>query len=236
MGETVVIMKGKIKAVGFDLDGTLFETHVDYSSLYDCDKVVLKKHGIPFLDVFGDNPEIKRIREPIRLWLVQHSREDEFAQICKEIDELSLFYEEQFVTDAKEYPRSIECMRELKSKGVKIGLLTRGGHHYAETVLKQFGVYELMDAVVGRDYTCYDEAKPSPIAMMHFAKELGVKPDEILYLGDNLTDYRSAVGAGATFIGVLSGAASLESWNRVSPGMRVIDYAGDVVDIIDEYI
>ena len=229
-------MTKKIKAVGFDLDGTIFETHVDYSSLYDCDKTVLKKRNIPFLDVFGENPEVKRLREPIKQWLIQHGREDEFESICKDIDELSLFYEEQFVSDAKEYPRTVECIKELKKKGLKVGLLTRGGHHYAETVLKQFGIYELMDAVVGRDYTCYDEAKPSPIAMKHFAKELGVEPDEILYLGDNLMDYRSAVGAGAMFIGVLSGAASLESWKRVDPGIRTIDYAGDVMDIINNYL
>ena len=225
-----------IKAVGFDLDGTLFETHVDYGSLYDCDKVVLRKHGIAFLDVFGENPEVKRQRRPILQWLEEHGRADEFNGICEEIDELSLFYEEQFVDDAREYPRSVECLDILKSKGLKVGLLTRGGHHYAETVLKKFGVYEKMDAVVGRDYTVYDEAKPSPIAMQHFAKELGVKPEEILYLGDNLTDDRSAAGAGAIFIGVLSGAASEESWAKVSKDLPTLPYAGDVVDIIDRYL
>ena len=229
-------MNKGIKAVGFDLDGTLFETHVDYSSLYDCDKTILKKHGIPFLDVFGENPEVKRLRAPILEWLDSHGRTEEYEQICKEIDELSLHYEEQFIDDAKEYPRSVECIRFLKDKGLKVGMLTRGGHHYAETVLRKFGVYNLMDAVIGRDYTNYDEAKPSPVAMRHFAKELGVEPDEILYLGDNLTDFRSADGAGATFIGVLSGAATAESWKKASKDMRIIQYAGDIIDIINDYV
>ncbi len=229
-------VKKGIKAVGFDLDGTLFETHVDYGSLYDCDKMVLRRHNIPFLDVFGENPEVKRLRAPILKWLEDHGRSGEFGQICREIDELSLHYEEEFIADAKEYPRSVECIRILKGKGLKVGLLTRGGHHYAESVLGRYGIYEMMDAVVGRDYTNYDEAKPSPVAMRHFAKELGVEPEEILYLGDNLTDLRSAEGAGATFVGVLSGAATEESWQKASPGMRTVKFAGDVVDIIEEYL
>ncbi|WP_400226195.1 HAD family hydrolase [Methanomethylophilus alvi] len=228
--------KAPIKAVGFDLDGTLFETHVNYSALYDSDKTILSEHNISFLDVFGENPELRRKRLPIKIWLNAHNRSEEYDEICKEIDELSLFYETQFINEAKEYPGSIKCIDFLKSKGLKVGLLTRGGYHYAKLALEKFKVFDKMDAIVGRDYSCYDEAKPSPIAMINFAKELKVRPEEILYIGDNATDYRSAVDAGATFIGVLSGAASKEFWEKTSRSIRTIDYAGDISYIIDEYI
>lgn len=229
-------MSIQIKAVGFDLDGTLFETHVDYDSLNDCDRTILEKHDIQFSDVFGDNPERKRLRDPIRKWLEDHGRSDEFDTIYKEIDELSLYYEEQFVSEAKEYPRSIECIRYLRSRGLKVGLLTRGGYHYAETVLKRFGVFDEMDAIIGRDHTYYDNAKPSPIAMREFADALGVGTEEILYLGDNMTDYLSAHDAGSTFIGVLSGAGSKEMWSTVSPRIDTVEHAGDVMDIIERYL
>ncbi|MGN1044535.1 MAG: HAD family hydrolase [Candidatus Methanomethylophilaceae archaeon] len=229
-------MSAQIKAVGFDLDGTLFETHVDYDSLNDCDRVVLERHGIPFREVFGDDPDRKRLRAPIREWLADNGRSDEFDAIYREIDELSLYYEEQFVSDAKEYPRSIECIRYLRSKGLKVGLLTRGGYRYAETVLKRFGIFDDMDAIVGRDHSFHDNCKPSHVAMEEFADELGVGPDEILYVGDNMTDYLSAHGAGSTFIGVLSGAGSAEMWRSVSPSIETVEHAGDIMDIIDRFL
>lgn len=225
-----------IKAVGFDMDGTLFETHVNYGALYDSDKIVLNRHHIPFLDVFGENPAMKRTRAPIKVWLDTHGRSDEYNRICEEIDDLCLSVETEFVSEAKPYPRSMECIDILKSKDLKVGLLTRGGCEYGKQVLGKFGILDKMDAIVGRDYSTYDEAKPSPVAMINFAKELGVKPEQILYLGDNDSDYRSAIGAGATFIGVLSGAASKEYWMKADPNMRTIQFAGDVVDIIDEYL
>ena len=89
------------------------------------------------------------------------------------------------------------------------------------------------DALVGRDYSEYDDAKPSPKAMEDFASELGVLPEEILYLGDNVADFHSARDAGAMFIGVLSGTADAQTWESESPGMMTLDYAGSIVDIID---
>ena len=59
-----------------------------------------------------------------------------------------------------------------------------------------------------------------------------MRPDEILYVGDNTTDWMSAHGAGARFVGVRTGSGSDELWNRVDPSVAVIDYAGDVVHLL----
>ncbi len=225
-----------VKAVGFDLDGTLFLTYVNYDHLRVADRVVSERHNIPFSEIYCPKPEAYRLRRPIEKWLEEHGRGSEYPAISREIDDLSLEIEEEFLSEATTYPRSVECISILKSKGLKVGLLSRGGRHYAESVLKKFGIFEEMDAVVGRDHTCYDNAKPSPVAMTEFADELGVRPEEILYLGDNFTDYLSATGAGATFVGVLSGAVKADGWRSKDPAIRTVNYAGDVVDIIDDYL
>ena len=69
-------------------------------------------------------------------------------------------------------------------------------------------------------------------AMEEFAAELGVRPEEILYVGDNSTDWMSAHGAGASFVGVRTGSGSDEMWASVDPDIPVIDYAGDVVTLL----
>ena len=225
-----------IKAVGFDMDGTLLSTVVDYKGLYNSDRTVLERHGIPFSEVFGEDPEPRRLRAPIRQWLEAHGRGDEFEAIDREIDSVCLSYEIQYIDRAKSFPRSLECLECIRSKGLKVGVLTKGGRAYAEEALGRFGMLDILDALVARDYTVYDEAKPSPRATENFAKELGVEPDEIIYLGDTVSDYRSSSGAGATFIGVCSGAMSAEDWDSMSPGMFTVQYAGDIMDFIDDLI
>ena len=193
-----------IKAVGFDLDGTFMRTRVDYAKLNAADRDVCLSHGIPFDEIdFGDSP--KRPRAPIR---------------C----------ECEFVSEAVPYPGSAECLPILKSRGLKVGILTRGSLEYATRALGP--LFEEFDVVMGRDYSEYDNAKPSPKAMEEFAAELGVRPEEILYVGDNSTDWMSAHGAGASFVGVRTGSGSDEMWASVDPDIPVIDYAGDVVTLL----
>ena len=219
------------RAVGFDLDGTFLRTHVDYAKLNDVDKVIMEKHGVPF-SLVGFEAQTKRPRYPLRNWLEANGRGDEYPMINKEIDDTCTMVETEYVDEATPFPGSIECLDIIRSKGLKVGILTRGSHDYAVAALGNCGVADRFDAIVGRDYSHYDNAKPSPVAMRDFAHELGVSPEEILYVGDNRTDYYSARDAGATFVGVLSGTCRKEDWLEEDPDMAIIQYAGDVVDLI----
>lgn len=223
-------MLERIKAVGFDLDGTFLNTHVDYGRINRADRDICLKHGIPFDDLVFNTE--KRLRRPILDWLTANGRADEFDAICKEIDEELTATELEFIDEARPYPGSIECARELKSRGYKVGLLTRGSCLYGKTALTNAGVIDCFDAIVGRDFTYYDDAKPSPKAMFSFAEELGVDVAEILYLGDNKTDYHSARDAGAIFVGVCSGSMTEEGWHKEDSDMITIQYAGDVIGLL----
>jgi phosphoglycolate phosphatase-like HAD superfamily hydrolase len=72
-------------------------------------------------------------------------------------------------------------------------------------------------------------AKPSPMAMRHLAEEMGVEPEEILYLGDNLGDWHTARDSGASFIGVLSGGCTLKDWEDAG----VTDVIGGIGALLD---
>ena len=219
-------MMDRIKAVGFDLDGTFLKTHVDYSKLGEADKKVLSSHGIPFDEVYSE-AFIKRPRYPILRWLEAHGREGEYQAISDEIDVAFTRVEIEFVDEAVPFPGSRECLAELRSLGLRTGLLTRGSLEYAESALRHTGTRGGFDVVMGRDHSSYDNAKPSPVAMREFAELLGVEPSEILYIGDNLTDYMSAHGAGALFAGVLTGSGRRELWESTDPSIIILEKAGD---------
>ncbi len=223
------MMKG-IKAVGFDLDGTFMKTRVDYVSLASADRKVVEAHRVPFDEVYSGD-YVKRPRYPIRDWLESHGRGDEFESISDEIDRAFAAIEMEYVSEARPFPGSLECLDVLRSKGLKTGILTRGCLEYARRALDPTGALEKLDAVIGRDHSSYDNAKPSPKATVEFAEMLEVAPSELLYIGDNVTDYLSAHGAGATFAGVLTGSGNAELWSRTDPGIIILDRAGDCVDL-----
>ena len=129
-----------IKAVGFDLDGTYLNTHVDYDRINRADRDACIRHGIPFDELSFTT--IKRLRAPIREWLEAHGRGDEFEALGKEIDAELTATELQYIHEAKAFPGSIECVRELKSRGYKVGLLTRGSHEYGVKALTMMGVID----------------------------------------------------------------------------------------------
>ena len=216
-----------IKAVGFDLDGTFLNTHVNYDRINRADREACLRHNIPFDDL--EFKTVKRLRFPIKEWLAANGRTDEFESISREIDEELSATELEFIDEARPFPGNLECLDILRSKGLKIGLLTRGSVRYATAALNKVGVVDKFDSIVGRDSLDYDSAKPSPKAMIFFAESLGVTPQEVLYLGDNSTDYYSARDAGATFIGVLSGRKDEAAWHEEDPSMITIQYAGDIV-------
>ena len=223
------MMEG-IRAVGFDMDGTFLKTHVDYAKLEAADLRVLESHGIPADEVYiGGYP--RRPRWPVREWLQAQGRGDEFDGISREIDAALTEVEKEYVDEAVPYPGSAECLGILRSMGLKTGLLTRGSLEYAEAALAATGTRDGFDAVMGRDHSSYDNAKPSPVAMEELAELLDVKPSEILYIGDNITDYMSAHGAGARFAGVLTGKGTEEQWRSTDPSIIVLRYAGDCADL-----
>ena len=207
-----------IRAVGFDLDGTFMNTRVDYVRLNSTDRTVCISHGVPFDEIdFGDSP--KRLREPIRRWMEDNGRGSEYPELSREIDDALTECECEFADEATPFPGSVECLGRLRESLA-----------YAKRVLGP--VFDEFDAVMGRDHSCYDNAKPSPVAMVEFAELLGVRPNEILYVGDNSTDWMSAHGAGARFVGVRTGSGSDAMWASIDPSIPVIDHAGDVVDLL----
>ncbi|MDO5853157.1 MAG: HAD-IA family hydrolase [Thermoplasmata archaeon] len=218
-------MEGRFKAVGFDMDGTFLRTRVDYVKLGNVDREVAERHGVAFDEIdFGT--AVKRPRAPIGAWLEAHGRGGEWPAIYREIDELSTVYECEFVDEAVPFPGAVRCFEDLRSRGLKVGILTRGSLEYARRALGPlFGEF---DFVMGRDYSNYDDAKPSPVAMRQFAAELGVDASELLYVGDNTTDWESAAGAGSAFVGVLTGASTLEVWKAADPSMTVVDSVADI--------
>lgn len=222
----------RIKAVGFDMDGTFMHTHVDYAKLARVVDDELASLGVPpeCID-FNDGSKLE-MESGIR-WLIEHGRGHLAAGIRQRVGDRATAVEMEHADEAEPFPGSVETLRELQARGYPVGILTRGGRHYAETVLGGAGVLREFDALVARDDFPEDEAKPSPKALQHLGERLGVRPQDILYLGDSKVDWLTAQAVGAPFIGVLSGGYTAADWQtRTGQPVHTLPHVADLLPLI----
>ena len=223
----------KILAAGFDMDDTLLKTDVDYHLMAMGIVDTLVEAGVPsnLLNVANGT---KRNIDAGYEWMNSHLTKDEIARTERKLIKVMRDAEMANVSEATAFPGIPEVLTELRSRGFKIGVLTRGCREYAETALKNSGIYDMVDALVARDDYPEEEAKPSPKAMEHLANALGTRTDEIIYCGDFYIDWLCARDSSAKFVAVTSGTCDRAEWEEIAPGIPVIDTAADILPFFED--
>ena len=223
-------MRMKYKGVGFDLDGTLAMTHVDYGELANVNQYVLGPLGFPVKEMWEGHEWVSR--DPLYDYLRENGRMSEKDELDAYMDKRCLEIEIQGGLDAVICSGIKDTLSKLKSKGVKLGVVTRGGHEYAMSILSANDMLQYFDVIQGRDDYPYTEIKPSPMAMVHLADDMGISTDDLLYVGDSPTDYMSARDAGVDYAGVLTGKGTTEGWRSLGDDITIINSAADVIDLV----
>lgn len=192
------------KGVIFDLDGTLSYT---LDSIAMSGNLALEELGLkPFekdrYKYFCGDGSAELVR---RLLISSGDTE------CTRFDELRLAYRKFFAEYAdynvRQYSGMEETLKKLKERGLKLAVLTNKPHKQAlEVVHKLYG--DIFDCIQGNVKEI--QRKPSPEGALLIAKNLGLNPDEFLYVGDTATDMQTGHSAAMTTVGVLWGYRTLE--------------------------
>ena len=157
----------RIKAVIFDMDGTLVVSDLDFDAIRAEAGV---PEGVPILEYMEGAPEAMRPR----VAEILHGHEARAADSCRLRD------------GAK------ELLDDLRARGTKVGLLTRNSRASVEKVVERFGLQ--FDHCITREDA---EPKPSPQSILMMAEVFGVRPEETLMVGDYLFDVQAGRAAGA---------------------------------------
>lgn len=100
----------------------------------------------------------------------------------------------------------------LKTKGIKLGIVSTKYRYRIEGVLRREGIYELFDLIVGGEDVA--NHKPDPEGLLTAIGKLGNTHSSCLYIGDSVTDAETARRAGVRFAAVLSGATGRGSFSE----------------------
>ncbi|MGX7952160.1 HAD-IA family hydrolase [Tsuneonella sp. HG249] len=181
--------------VGFDLDGTLLETHKDLGAAVNHALGVggfehVPVEGIEDLIGGGAKMMLKRVVE---------SRgglpDDEFRVLYKE---LLAFYAENNCVHTTPYPGASETLVALAARGVRLALVTNKFESFARAILTKLDLARHFEVILGGDTLGKGRSKPAPDPLFEARAQLG--GGCFAYIGDSSYDVLSARAAGVPVI------------------------------------
>ncbi|MCP1660337.1 HAD family hydrolase [Neisseria perflava] len=212
-----------IKAVLFDLDGTLADTALDLGGALNA---LLRKHGLPEKSMADIRPYashgtngLLKIGAGITTGHPDHAqwRQEYLAE-----------YGRRYADDTVLFDGINDLLRELDKRGLKWGIITNKPAQFTDQLVPKLGFAVPPSVVVSGD-TC-DEAKPSTKPMFYACEQIGVNAADCVYLGDAERDMLAAKNAGMQAVlvdwGYISAEDDTESWlqdSRIATPLALLD-------------
>ncbi|MDG5747032.1 HAD hydrolase-like protein [Qipengyuania sp. XHP0207] len=191
--------------VGFDLDGTLVESHRDLGAAVNH---ALRLGGFDPVpadsasDLIGGGAKIM-LKQAIDAQ--GGLPDDEFRQLYKQ---MLAYYSEHNAVHTRAYPHAEEALVALADRGAKLALVTNKFEEFAVQILTKLGLAGHFYAIIGgnslgkNDSGTY-RAKPMPDPLIE-ARERG-GGGSFAFVGDSSYDVKAARGAQVPVIGARYG-------------------------------
>lgn len=190
-----------IKAVLFDLDGTLTNTLRDIATAMNR---ALRLHGLP---EFEENAYRYLVGDGAKKLAERAVRDrTELAEIVRA--DYQAYYQNHTLDTTHPYDGIPELLHALCEKGLKVCVLSNKPHADTCGVVRHFFPDVPFAQVRGQQEGT--PVKPDPTGALAIAARLSIRPDECLYLGDTSVDMTCAIRAGMHPIGVLWGFRTAE--------------------------
>lgn len=207
--------KHKIKAIIFDLDGTLLDSLQDIAESMN---KALAEEGLPehpleaYKDFVGNG--LFKLAERV---LPKNRRNEK--DIEKMAEKFWVNYEESWFLNTKPYPGILYLIQLCVSRKIKVAILSNKVHYFTKKMIRHyfrgaminqgknpFGIYS------GEQPDKPD--KPDPTRALELAERLKCKPENIALLGDSPVDIETAKNAGMISIGAAWGFSGREALEK----------------------
>lgn len=182
-------MATALRAVLFDLDGTLADTAPDMARTVNAMRAARSLPPVPL--------------EAVRPFVSQGARgmigaafgvKPDHGEFAAMREEFLAIYAENLCVDTRLFPEMDELLDLLDDRGLAWGVVTNKFERLARSVIDGLGIGARTAVLVGGD-TC-ERAKPFPDPLLHAASVLSLAPSTVLYVGDDERDVQAARAAG----------------------------------------
>jgi phosphoglycolate phosphatase len=195
-----------VKAVIFDLDGTVASFNLDYVTVRADVRSYLMRIGLPG-SILPTNESIFEMLKMAEIFLKNNGKSERaVGKVRNEALAIAERYELEAAKTTGLLPGVFEALEDLKSAGLKIGLCTINSEKSTNYILKRFGISKFFDAITPRDKV--KRVKPSAEHLQATLRALHVKPGEAVLVGDASRDMQCARELNVAAVGLPTGVSS----------------------------
>lgn len=178
----------KYKAVLFDLDGTLLDTANDLGESLNH---VLSRYELPQVAREDYRPVASDgAKGLLELGFKSDLANYDFNELRNQFLD---YYQTNIAVHTSLYDGIAELISHLESKDIPWGIVTNKPIGLTKQLLPSFAALDGAGAVLGGD--SLPERKPHPAPLIEAARQLGVAPQDCIYVGDAPRDIEAANAA-----------------------------------------
>jgi phosphoglycolate phosphatase len=178
-----------IRAVLFDLDGTLADTAPDLAAALNR---LLAEHGRRPVPLERARPVTSSgARGMLQVGFGIDPQDSRYDLLKARFLDL---YAERVCHETRLFDGVAELLAALEERGLAWGVVTNKPERFTVPLLEALELRARASCVVGGDTT--ERAKPHPDPLLHAVQVLRVEPARCLYVGDDLRDVQAARAAG----------------------------------------
>ena len=199
----------KIEAVLFDLDGTLIDSAPDLGAAAD---KMRTDRGLPSLPQAQYRPMAgagARGMLGVAFGIAPGHADFEALK-----EEFFKNYEACMTERTYAFDGVVDLIEQLDRAGIKWGVVTNKSERFALPLTRAMPLFQSAQTIVGGDTTPH--AKPHPAPLLEAARQMGIAPENCLYVGDDERDIVAGRAAAmltvAAAYGYLGATAATEHW------------------------
>lgn len=204
-----------IRAIIFDASGTFL------NDIYPVWKATSDAYAALEIDGVGTLEEFK---DKFKLPAPEYHRDNGIPpDLIHEIDRKFRESYPQYESGVGIFPEVKDVLHELKEKEILLGVVSNIPSVFLRAHLRNFDIEGYFNVVTGQE-DC-DEQKPSPKPVVCTIEKLGVKPKEVMFVGDMEEDIIAGKGADAVTVAMVRDEGYHPRWRleRQNPDFFVSD-------------
>ncbi len=211
-----------IRAVLFDLDGTLIDSAPDLGAAADQMRLA---RDLPSLPIDRYRPMAGAgARGMLGIAFGITPDHEDFPALR---EEFFRNYEQRMTRDTFAFDGVAELLARLSELGFAWGVVTNKSMRFTGPLTRAMPLFATAGAIVGGDSTPH--SKPHPEPLFEAARQLGLPPQQCIYVGDDERDVAAGRAAGmptvAATYGYLGGTPDVDRWKpdaRISSPLALL--------------
>lgn len=186
-----------LRAVLFDLDGTVLDTAPDMHRAMNALLRERRRAELPYAAV---RSRVSHGAAGVLRAGFADVDEVEFRELQRRFLEL---YSAELCVDTRAFPGMESTLDRIAERGIAVGIVTNKAAWLTEPLLERLGLRERFACVVSGD--TLSVRKPHPAPLLHAAELVGAAAAECIYVGDAARDVEAAHAAGMSALVALYG-------------------------------